>query len=144
MRPSICVVFRICAIVLYSGVSSSKKPIEARQDSGSGKPSGEEFGFSSGAGCGEIKAFFEEAALRKPIVKQLFDNCFCLTIYREVCICPTLRTCKEIIFHFWLAVASAGGVSKTRPTTSRPAFYFLAGLVLAHPKTKPDLFTSPN
>ena len=32
-----------------------------------------------------------------------------------------LRTCKEIIFHIWLAVASAG----------------------AHPKTKPNLFTSP-
>ncbi len=27
-----------------------------------------------------------------------------------------LRTCKEIIFHFWLAAASAGGVSKTRTT----------------------------
>ena len=27
-----------------------------------------------------------------------------------------LRTCKEIIFHFWLAVASGGGVSKTRTT----------------------------
>jgi hypothetical protein len=27
-----------------------------------------------------------------------------------------LRTCKQIIFHFWLAAASAGGVSKTRTT----------------------------
>ena len=27
-----------------------------------------------------------------------------------------LRTYKEIIFHFWLAAASAGGVSKTRTT----------------------------
>ena len=27
-----------------------------------------------------------------------------------------LRTCKKIIFHFWLAVASAGGVSKIRTT----------------------------
>ena len=27
-----------------------------------------------------------------------------------------LRTCKKIIFHFWPAVASAGGVSKIRTT----------------------------
>ncbi len=40
-------------------------------------------------------------------------------------------------------MASAGCVSKTRTTGSRPAFYFLASLVLADAKIKPNLFTSP-
>jgi hypothetical protein len=42
----------------------------------------------------------------------------------------------------WLWLQLAASVKFGLPT-SRPAFYFLAGLVLAQPKSKPNLFTSP-
>ena len=42
----------------------------------------------------------------------------------------------------WLRLRLAASAKLGLPT-SRPAFYFLASLVLAHPKTKPNLFTSP-
>jgi len=42
----------------------------------------------------------------------------------------------------WLRLRLAVSAKLGLPT-SRPAFCFLAGLVLAQPKTKPNFFTSP-